>query len=160
MMRQKQYLNLVYDFKDENKIKIIDRFLGDSIPSNLRINSYLSDIKSSTNIDIESIILSIKILISKENSLSNEYRELLRYKYNIDKDKQKVVDIIGLLKYSMDPISSASCLNKPSIRYYVDYNNEVRNEFYQKIKNNNISIDKIKGVYIRTYIRPTSSRTA
>ena len=150
-MKQKKYLNLIYDFKEENKIKIIDRFLNDTIPSNTIVDTYLSDLESNTSIDIESIILSIKILISKENSSSNEYRELFRYRYNINKESKETVDVIDLLNYSTDPISSDF---KPLIRSYIDYNKVIRSEFYQKIRNTNISIQRIKGIYVRlTYIQ-------
>lgn len=136
-MKQKNYLNLIHDFNTENKIKIIDRFLGDSIPSNTKVNSYLSNM----NIEIESIILTVKVLISKsDNSTSNHYKELFRYRYNIDKEKRSVLNVIDLLNYSIDPLINES----------IDYNDLMRKDFYDKLSDiNGIALDRIKGIYVR-----------
>jgi hypothetical protein len=159
-MRIKKQLNLFNNFNKEIKVKIINRFLAKITPFLLHSNNstmseavqspliddeYLSDIIE--EIQIDSLLFSIKILISKENN-KTEYKEIIRYKYNINKGVLKGTHY-DLLKYS-----DRFFINEHPILK----DDELEREFYDKLNSKNILIENIRGIFVRlTYISSASS---
>lgn len=157
-MRIKNHLNLFDYFNDNLKTKIINKFLEKSIPfvihnisegqpiSKSIRDDYLSEVID--DIRVDSVIFSIKVLLEKEDS-KTEYKEIIKYKYNIDKGILKGT-LYDLLKYS-----DKFFINEHPLLKYEDW---LKREFYSKINDKNITIERIKGIFIRlTYITSAST---